>query len=357
MIDLDLLRRAAADETGRPVELTSSCVLQIIAELEAGRAPSAHLVPTVTLPSGQRMIDGEKYYVNGDGGLIPDAAVKVVDKLQDEIVRKIIEAALPISAIVSDFRLQTLSDVDDFVLLLEQEYGARRGGAKGNLTFTSFDGTLKITVQVSENVSFGPELQVAKGLVDECLREWSVGTRTEIKAIINRAFDVDNQGRINRNDLLGLLRLEIEDSRWQDAMRAIRDSMRVVGSKRYVRMYRRPDVQAGWVPITIDVASGEARRAGRSTSVKPFDQMQLGNLAMVNRIADARGALLHRISVVEAGRHETLIPSTPPFCITIDGARMGEDLLAVVRPVLVRELKAQVAQLERDLLALGVRVG
>jgi hypothetical protein len=91
--------------------------------------------------------------------------------------------------------------------------------------------------------------------------------------------------------------------------------------------------------------------------VKPFDQMQLGNLAMVNRIADARGALLHRISVVEAGPHDTLIPSTPPFCITIDGSRMGEDLLAVVRPVLVRELRAQVAQLERDLLALGVRVG
>jgi hypothetical protein len=256
MIDLDLLRRAAADETGRPVELTSSCVSQIIVELEAGRASSVQPAPTVTLPSGQRTIDGEKYFVNGDGGLIPDAAVKVVDKLQDEIVRKIIETALPISAIVTDFRLQTLSDVDDFVVLLEQEYGARRGGSKGNLTFTSFDGTLKITVQVSENVSFGPELQVAKGLVDECLREWSVGTRTEIKAIINRAFDVDNQGRINRNDLLGLLRLEIEDSRWQDAMRAIRDSMRVVGSKRYVRMYRRPDVQAGWVPITIDVASG-----------------------------------------------------------------------------------------------------
>jgi hypothetical protein len=103
---------------------------------------------------------------------------------------------------------------------------------------------------------FGPELQVAKTLVDECLREWSAGSRTEIQAIINRAFDVDNQGRINRNDLLGLLRLEIEDERWQEGMRAIRDSMRVVGSKRYVRMYRRADAQAAWTPITIDVAAG-----------------------------------------------------------------------------------------------------
>lgn len=208
------------------------------------------------LPSGRREIDGAMYFINGDGGLIPESAVKTVDKLQDEIVRKIIGAALPISAMVAAFRQQTLSDMDEFVALLDQEYGARRGGSKGNLTFTSFDGTLKICVQVSENIVFGPELQVAKTLVDECLREWAAGSRTEIQAIINRAFDVDNQGRINRNDLLGLLRLDIEDARWLEAMRAIRDSMRVVGSKRYVRMYRRPNAQAQWSPITIDVAAG-----------------------------------------------------------------------------------------------------
>lgn len=208
------------------------------------------------LSAGTRSIDGQIYFIKGDGGLIPESAVKAVDKLEDEIVRKVIGAALPISAVVAAFRLQTLADMDDFVLLLEQEYGARRGGSKGNLTFTSFDGTLKICVQVSENISFGPELQVAKTLVDECLREWSAGSGAEIQAIINRAFDVDNQGRINRNDLLGLLRLEIEDTRWQEAMRAIRDSMRVIGSKRYVRMYRRANAQAQWTAVTIDVAVG-----------------------------------------------------------------------------------------------------
>jgi hypothetical protein len=208
------------------------------------------------LSAGTRSIDGQVYFIKGDGGLIPESAVKAVDKLEDEIVRKVIGAALPISAVVAAFRLQTLADMDDFVSLLEQEYGARRGGSKGNLTFTSFDGTLKICVQVSENISFGPELQVAKTLVDECLREWSAGSGAEIQAIINRAFDVDNQGRINRNDLLGLLRLEIEDTRWQEAMRAIRDSMRVIGSKRYVRMYRRANAQAQWTAVTIDVAVG-----------------------------------------------------------------------------------------------------
>lgn len=210
----------------------------------------------MTASSGRREIDGKSYWINADGGLIPDAAVKAADKLQDELVRKVVDAALPLSALVAKFRADTFDEVDQFVALLEQEYGARRGGSKGNLTLISFDGTLKVTVQVSDNIVFGPELQVAKNLVDECLREWSAGSRTEIQAIINRAFDVDSQGRINRGDLLGLLRLEIEDARWKEAMAAIKDSIRVVGSKRYVRLYQRAGAEAPWQAITIDVAAG-----------------------------------------------------------------------------------------------------
>lgn len=216
--------------------------------------PGCHLV-TDAVPSGRREIDGVIYWPNGDGGLIPDAVVKPVDKLQDELVRKIIGFAAPLSEQVARFRQHSFDDVDDFVALLEQEYGSRRGGTKGNMTFASYDGLLKVVVAVAENIVFGPELQVAKGIVDECLREWSADSRTEIRAIINRAFDVDSQGRINRNDLFSLLRLEIEDARWQKAMQAIRDSIRVVGSKRYLRIYQRADAKAAWQAISIDMAS------------------------------------------------------------------------------------------------------
>lgn len=37
-------------------------------------------------------------------------------------------------------------------------------------------------------------------------------------------------------------------------MKAIRDAMRVVGSKTYVRCYRRETFDGGWQAITIDLA-------------------------------------------------------------------------------------------------------
>lgn len=218
--------------------------------------PKGDGVVSPQLPAGQREIDGNLYWANADGGLIPDVAVKTTDKLQDELVRRIVGFALPLSAQVARFRQHCFDDVDGFVSLLEQEYQSKRGGAKGNLTFTSYDGLLKVIVAVADTIVFGPELQVAKGIVDECLREWSADSGEELRAIINRAFDVDSQGLINRSGLFQLLRLEITDQRWLNAMQAIRDSFRIVGSKRYIRIYHRPHAHAQWTSITIDVSAG-----------------------------------------------------------------------------------------------------
>jgi hypothetical protein len=118
----------------------------------------------------------------------------------------------------------------------------------------TFDGRLKVQVQVADFIDFGPELQIAKSLVDECLREWTEDSRSEIRAIVTRAFNVDKAGQINRSEIFMLLRLDIEDERWQRAMAAIRDAMKVVGSKTYVRCYRRDKQDAPWRAITIDLA-------------------------------------------------------------------------------------------------------
>lgn len=141
-----------------------------------------------------------------------------------------------------------------FEALLAQEYGATLGGAKGNKTLTTHDGLFKITVQVADNIVFGPELQTAKTLVDECLNEWSAGARDEIRAIVQRAFNTDKAGQINRSEIFMLLRLDITDARWQQAMKAIRDAMRIEGSKTYVRCHRRATPNSGWQAVTIDLA-------------------------------------------------------------------------------------------------------
>lgn len=206
------------------------------------------------IPDGIVELHGKPYMLDAKGAYVPLAMVKPMDKLVDETVRKIIFFARQLSAQVGRFKGHCFEDVGALQALAAQEYGATLGGPKGNLTLTSFDGTMKVQLQVADLIEFGLELQAAKKLVDECLTEWAAGSRDEIRAIVNRAFQVDKEGQVNRAELFMLLRVAIEDSRWQRAMDAIRDSIRVVGSKTYFRFYDRADAEAPWLSISIDLA-------------------------------------------------------------------------------------------------------
>ncbi|WP_150526256.1 DUF3164 family protein [Roseibium sediminis] len=203
---------------------------------------------------GVQDIGGKQYMVDAKGNLVPLELVKPQDKLEDETVRKIMKFASELSAQIARFKGHTFTDLGEFDALLEQEYGEQRGGKKGNRTYMSFDGCQKVTVQVADYIDFGPQLQTAKTLIDECLIEWAADSRPEIRAIVTRAFNTDKEGQINRSEIFMLLRLEIEDQRWQRAMGAIRDAMRVTGSKTYVRFYQRKAPDAEWQSVTIDLA-------------------------------------------------------------------------------------------------------
>lgn len=210
--------------------------------------------PPAEIGDGRKMVDGEVWWNTADGGMLPDHVVKTLDKLKDEVVRKIISHGIALSEQVSRFLGHTFDDIGQLESLMEQEYKVRLGGRKGNITLYTVDGLFKVEVRVQERIDFGPELQIAKALVDECLIEWSADARAELRAIVTRAFNTDQAGKINRGEIFTLLRLEIEDPRWQEAMRAIRDAMIVIGSKTYVRMWQRVRHDAAWSSITIDLA-------------------------------------------------------------------------------------------------------
>lgn len=207
-----------------------------------------------TPDTGITIVNGRECMLDAKGQAIPLVNIAPADKLQDELVRKVMGFAVNLNAQISRFRDHTMGDLCGFDALLAQEYGAKIGGAKGNRTYQSFDGLMQIRVQVSDLIQFGPELQIAKGLIDECLTEWSADSRPEIQALVTRAFNTDRAGQINKAELFMLLRLEIDDERWKRAMDAIRASIRVTGSKEYVRFYRRRTVEANWEAITIDLA-------------------------------------------------------------------------------------------------------
>lgn len=206
------------------------------------------------MPTGRILIDGEDHIIGPKGEKLPIGTAKPQHVMEDDFVREEVGYAIALSEQMSRFLAHFFANFGAFEELLAERYDAKVGGPKGNVTLRTYDGKFAIRVQVADQISFGPELQVAKGLVDECLNDWTATSGDELKAIVSKAFNVDKAGQINRAALYSLLRLEFSDARWKKAMEAIRDSMRVDGTKTYVRFFRYDGPDGREQPITIDLA-------------------------------------------------------------------------------------------------------
>lgn len=195
------------------------------------------------------------YKKNAMGHLVPVEQIQPIDLARDELV---MEKAAKIKAAQEQLRqlkAEIMGDIEAFVSLAAEKYEAQVGGQKGNVTLMSFDGRFKLRRQISENLSFDERLQAAKSLIDECIREWTQGSRTELQALINDAFQVDKEGRINTGRILGLRRLNIDDDRWHRAMEAISDSLQVTGTTAYFRLYERVGNGDRYVSVPLDMAA------------------------------------------------------------------------------------------------------
>lgn len=179
------------------------------------------------------------YRKDAKGNLVAEGNIKEIDKLRDELVLKIVQNGMDVANLVAAFKAQALREIQSFCDLSSMEYAAPLGGQKGNVTLHSFDGRYKLLRAIDDNLQFDERLVSAKALIDECLHEWTKDSNDNIKAIINKAFEVDKAGNISTGRVLGLRRINIEDSRWNKAMDAIADSVTVIGSKTYIRLYER----------------------------------------------------------------------------------------------------------------------
>jgi len=195
------------------------------------------------------------YWQDASGRLIPEDMIKDIDKSRHELVLEIVSKAKEQHLLLVAFKASTFADISAFVELSAEKYNAKVGGNKGNITLMSFDGKYKLVRQMQDNLAFDERLQAAKALIDACIKDWTQGSRSEIKALIDNAFQVDKEGKISTGRVLGLRRLDIKDPQWQSAMQAISDSVQVLGSKPYIRIYERVGDSDNYQPISLDLAS------------------------------------------------------------------------------------------------------
>lgn len=197
-----------------------------------------------TIPAG--------YQENARGDLVPEERIKPLDKLRDETVMQVIEKAKTLRQSMVEFKLEAMDKIAAFVDLSAGEYGVPVGGKKGNVTLISFNGRYQLVRAMGEHRVFDERIQHAKTLIDQCIIRWSEGGDSRVKALVEHAFRVNQQGRIDVNQVLSLRQLDIDDADWKNAMEAIADAIQITGTSQYLRLYeRQPSGKYQQLPLDI----------------------------------------------------------------------------------------------------------
>jgi hypothetical protein len=204
---------------------------------------------------GQPMndLDMSQYRKDARGALVPVAAIKEVDLLRDDLVRELVAKVLPVKAELATLKREAMAEANAFIDMSVEQYGVKRS-VKGNTTLHSFDGKYRILIANHDVLQFDERIQAAKALIDECLDDYTKDANVNLKAIVQKAFNVNAEGKINVKRVLELRTLKIEDEKWQRAMQALSDSLNVQTSREYIRFYERNDETGEYELINLDFA-------------------------------------------------------------------------------------------------------
>jgi hypothetical protein len=197
----------------------------------------------------------EGYMENAIGNLVHISKVREQDKLRDQIANELVDEAKQINQRLRDFKQKALKDIADLIDIAATKYETKMGGKKGNISVMSYNGKYKVSRSYAERIIFTEEIEVAKELINDCIKRWSEGANDNIQALVDRAFRTNAQGQIKTAAVLDLLRIEIQDQGWEKAMEALKDSIQTTGTAVYVRVYERIGESDNYKPISLDLAS------------------------------------------------------------------------------------------------------
>ncbi len=188
-----------------------------------------------------------------DGDLRAEANIKPAEALEDQVATDLGRRAVRIQRFLARFKARAFAETGALLDTLNDKHGVKRGGKKGGAVFYSFDGRFKVVLQNSDRLAFSAELQAARALLGEYLDEVTSQASSDLRSLVSRAFQMDGDGNCNVSDVMRLLAYNITHPKWVQAMEAIKESIRVVGTASYIRFYQRNDL-GEYDPISLDLA-------------------------------------------------------------------------------------------------------
>ncbi|WP_062105677.1 DUF3164 family protein [Gluconobacter albidus] len=191
-----------------------------------------------------------------DGSRIPARRLDPRRLLAHDTAHKLVDQARAVQELLLDEKLKFYADVDAYIDLVLESYGARLGGTRGGLRIEAIDGVRKVEVSVMDYQSVTAAIEAARVLMNEILDDLVGDASDDLRAIVGNAFARNSKtGKISTERVLSLRQLNLSHPKWPLAKDAISDAVTTAGSRRYIRFYERDRPDVSWKQIDLNFSS------------------------------------------------------------------------------------------------------
>jgi len=191
-----------------------------------------------------------------DGSRIPARRIEARRLLAHDTAHKLVSQARTLQEIVREEKLKFYAEVDAYIDLVLESYGARLGGTRGGLRIEAIDGVRKVEVSVSDYQSVTAAIEAARVLMNEILDDLTGDASDDLRAIVGSAFARNSKtGKISTERVLALRQLGLSHPKWPQAKDAISDAIITAGNKRYIRFHERESPQHAWKQVDLNFSS------------------------------------------------------------------------------------------------------
>ncbi len=200
--------------------------------------------------------DEKGRWLDGAGEYVHPKYIDKIDKARDRMVERHLKKATALHKKMVEFKAAVAADIEKYFALERSVYGGRdSSNAKGNKVFSDFAGRGRIDMRRSETTDFDDRIWIVQERLMEFIDEKLDAAGEDLRTLVNHAFKPTKGGRLDKTRILGLLALEgkIKHPKMAEAMKILRDCIKVVGSNVYFRFEERGEVGT-WDTIVLDIA-------------------------------------------------------------------------------------------------------
>ncbi len=215
-------------------------------------------------------------YTDPEGDTVLAKFVPPYDRLRDQTARRIAKIWADEQTRLAKVKADTIAQIDKLRAAAAKQAGVPElGGARGNLQFRSYDGTITVTLDRQYRTEFDERLKFAQQLIFEAVEDINARVQAAIEAsgadgrdmrdatqnaknlmeIARKAFQPRKSGNLDMQRIRDLRNYNVSHPKWKQACEIISDCERTVGHRDYIRVTVRQAADAKPEPITLDIAS------------------------------------------------------------------------------------------------------